>query len=143
MPVRDVYLAVSPHRRGLAHALPYWQVLAIYPSEVAYHSSLEADKVTRAVDKLVAKNLVVRKGDRKDRRRVVLTLTPKGRRVYEEIESVRRAIERRFLSVLSAKEMNIFFDAMDKLQDNARRIFVGRDAWKAIVADDVGGRTKV
>ena len=48
----------------------------IYPSEVAYHSSLEADKVTRAVDKMVAKAFVMRKGDRKDRRRVVLILIP-------------------------------------------------------------------
>jgi len=115
----------------------------IYPSEVAYHSSLEADKVTRAVNKLVAKGFVVRKGDRKDRRRVVLMLTPKGRRVYKEIDDIRKAIERRFLSVLSAKEMKAFFAAMDKLEANARLIFKDRGAWKAIVADEVVGRKRV
>ena len=71
----------------------------IYPSSIAERTSVDADKVTRAVDRLVAKRLVVRKVDAEDRRRIVLRLTAHGRRVHAEIDRVRRMllqIRRRF-----------------------------------------------
>src|SRR6185436_6670282 len=95
--------------------------------------SVDPDKVTRAMDRLVDNGLVARKVDGEDRRRVVLTLTARGRRVYTEIDNVRRAVEQKSLSVLTKDELARFNAAMDKLEAQARRIFNGKGAWRDLV----------
>src|SRR3954471_8132025 len=50
----------------------------IYPSSIAERTSVDPDKVTRAVDRLVEKGLVARKVDNADRRRIALRLTARG-----------------------------------------------------------------
>lgn len=119
-----------------------WRALSIIGAHeplssgsVARQSSMDADKVTRAVDRLVAKRLVARKSDAADRRRVVLMLTARGRRVYGEIDRQRREIDVEFLSVLSERERRILFATLDKLELQARRIFTGRDAWRRLVSN--------
>lgn len=107
----------------------------IHPSSISERSSVDPDKVTRAVDALVARGYVARDGDSKDRRRVVLTLTPRGRKVYAEIEGVRRRIEERFLGVLSPSEKRQFLALLGRLEEQGRKLFTGRDAWKSIVGD--------
>lgn len=101
---------------------------------VARRSSMDPDKVTRAVDQLANKGLVAREVDPEDRRRVVLTLTPRGKRAYTEIDGMRRQVDVEFLSVLSDAERKSFFEALDKLELQARRIFTGRDAWRGLVS---------
>lgn len=107
----------------------------IYPSSIAERTSVDADKVTRAVDRLVAKGLVARKVDTEDRRRIVLRLTARGRRVHTEIDQVRRQVEEKFLSVLSPEELTRFNATLDKLEAQASRIFTGRGAWREMVGD--------
>ena len=107
----------------------------IHPSSIAERTSVDADKVTRAVDRLVSKGLVARKVDAEDRRRIVLRLTARGRRVHAEIEQVRRAIEERFLSVLAPEELARFNATLDKLEAQAARIFAGKGAWRELVDD--------
>ena len=102
---------------------------------------MDADKVTRAVDRLVSRGLVARKVDAEDRRRIVLRLTARGRRVHAEIEQVRRAIEERFLSVLSAEELARFNATLGKLEAQAARIFTGKGAWRELV-DDTAAASK-
>lgn len=106
----------------------------IHPSNIAERTSVDPDKVTRAVDRLVEKGLVARKVDKQDRRRIVLTLTARGKRVYTEIDAIRRAVEQTFLSVLSKEELGVFNKVMDKLEAQAQRIFTGKGAWRGMVA---------
>ncbi len=117
-----------------------WRTLAvigryepIHPGSVAERASVDPDKVTRAVDRLVAKGLVARKADSVDRRRIVLTLTARGRKVHREIDQVRRTVERKFLSALTPQELARFNATMDKLEAQARRLFTGKGAWRALV----------
>jgi DNA-binding MarR family transcriptional regulator len=105
----------------------------ISPGSIAARTSVDADKVTRAVDRLVAKGFVARRVDAADRRRIVLRLTARGLRVYTEIDKVRRAVEEKFLSVLTKDEFARFNALMDKLEAHARRIFTGKGAWRALV----------
>lgn len=95
----------------------------IHPGGIAERTSVDPDKVTRAVDRLVHRKLVERALDRTDRRRIVLTLTRRGRKVHDEIDHVRRVMEKEFLSVLSADELRRFNASLDKLETQARRIF--------------------
>ncbi len=113
----------------------------IHPSSIAERTSVDADKVTRAVDRLVGRGMVARKVDARDRRRIVLTLTARGRRVYTEIDGIRRAVEEKFLSVLTRDEIARFTATLDKLEAQARRIFTGKGAWREVVGKSAARTT--
>src|SRR3990172_10663592 len=61
--------------------------------EVCSHTTVEPDKVTRAVDRLAALGFVRREQDPADRRRVALSLSPAGRQGDEDIERLTRPVE--------------------------------------------------
>ena len=74
-----------------------WKVLSVVgrfgpmsANSTGEHSSLEPDKVTRAVDALVKQGLVLRRQDPHDRRRVVLSRSVTGRRVHDELSQLRK-----------------------------------------------------
>jgi DNA-binding MarR family transcriptional regulator len=54
-------------------------------SEAADHAMVPAPTLTKAVDQLVAANLVYRRADRHDRRRVLIYLTARGRRLHARL----------------------------------------------------------
>lgn len=118
-----------------------WKVLSMIgaygpmsASELGKHTSLEPDKVTRTVDNLVKRNLVVRREDPADRRRVILTLSAKGKMVNNSIEQVRCCIEVDFLSGLDDRELETLYCILDKLDCRADEIFTDKDAWRDSVA---------
>ncbi len=117
-----------------------WKVLPIIgyygpmsAKEVGKRTSLEPEKVTRAVDRLVVRGLVTRRPDVKDRRRVVLSLASKGRELFEESEQLRGIIEEKFLGVLQPKERLAFHRVLDKLEARAMVMFDGKQAWRRII----------
>ena len=82
-------------RKKFGLTVPAWQVLSVIgrfepmnPSDVASRTSMQADKVTRTVDKLVQAGLLVRGSDSEDRRRIVLKLTAKGRSTFDAIDFI-------------------------------------------------------
>jgi DNA-binding MarR family transcriptional regulator len=118
-----------------------WRVLTVIgrhapasAGDVARFTSLEPDKITRAVDSLVKLGLVHRRLDPRDLRFVMLTLTAKGKRVNEKIQQVRNAIELEFVSALSPAEAETLYGLFDKLQERAVQIFARPDAWREILA---------
>ncbi|MBN9428364.1 MAG: MarR family transcriptional regulator [Burkholderiales bacterium] len=132
-PVAKLFL----RRFGLT--LPSWRALITIgslqptsPTEVAKRMSIEAYKVTRAVDNLVAKQLVQRNSDVADGRRSVLVLTRRGAKVYTEIDAIRWKIESELLSVLSEQERKNFHAYMDKVDAHGRRILPDEQYWKAL-----------
>jgi DNA-binding MarR family transcriptional regulator len=115
-------------RRGLTDL--GWRVFSlighhepVHPSHIAKRASFDPDKVSRAVDRLVRGGLVARAVDSADRRRIILTLTPRGKKVYAEIEQERREMEKEFLSVLTTDELRAFRAALDKLEAQSRKLF--------------------
>lgn len=117
-----------------------WKVLSVIgrfapisATEAGKRTSLEPDKVTRAVDSLVKRGLVLRRQDPEDRRRVILALSAKGKRTHDDIERVRHILEIEFMSVLSAEERETLYTVLDKLAARAAEIFTGKDAWRALV----------
>ena len=129
------------HRFGLTGNT--WRVLSIIgyygpmsATEVCRHGSLEADKVTRAVDILCKKKLVLRRQNRQDRRKVVLSLSARGRRVYDEIERHRYAQERELMAALSPDELDSLYGILDKIEARANEIFVSPDGGRKPAGDD-------
>jgi DNA-binding MarR family transcriptional regulator len=101
--------------------------------EVGQFVSLEPDRVTRTVDVLVKQGIVARRQDKQDRRRISLSLTAKGKRIQEQIERVRYALEYEFLSVLDDSELETLYRILDKLEPQAKSIFTSDGAWQRIV----------
>lgn len=130
--------AMYTERFGLT--LNTWKVLSVVgclgplsATEAGSRASLEADKVTRAVDALAGQGFVLRRQDAEDRRRVILSLSTKGRRVHDAVAQVHDAMEREFLSVLAPVEIAALCGILDKLDARATEIFADRKAWRAIV----------
>jgi len=121
-------------------AVSQWKILVIIGNyapmsakDVAERTSLQPEKVTRAVDKLVAHDFVIRRKDPSDRRRVILSLSANGRSVYRRSERIRGTIEREFLETLRPVERTMFYRILDKLERRAAEIFSGKHAWRRIV----------
>lgn len=102
---------------------PEWKMLAVLAQHAPMsataageRTSLMPDKVTRAVDGLVAKGLVLRRLDREDKRRVVLSLSAKGMRAFAAIDAVRYRIESDMLSGLTPEENRALHHALEKIE---------------------------
>jgi DNA-binding MarR family transcriptional regulator len=102
-------------------------------SEAGAHTSLEPAKVTRGIDALAEQGLVLRREDATDRRRTILSLSPKGKRMHDNIEQVSRALERELLEVLTAAERETLYLVLDKLERRSSDIFAADDAWRNLV----------
>jgi DNA-binding MarR family transcriptional regulator len=83
-------LSVVLEAEGLT--LGQWWVLGLLSdeaghtvSEAADHAMLAAPTLTKTVDLLVAANLVHRRADHHDRRRVLIYLTARGRRLHARL----------------------------------------------------------
>ena len=91
-------------------------------SEVVERTAMDKVAISRAVNSLVAKDLLERKTDRDDRRRRRLYVShARGRQVLEEIVPQAREFERLLLQSLSAEEIETLERTMDALLVAARK----------------------
>jgi DNA-binding MarR family transcriptional regulator len=74
------------------HTPDGWRVLSLlsdgaghHMTEIAEHAFLPAATLTKLVDHLVDDNLVYRRVDDLDRRRIRAYLTPRGRRLHQQV----------------------------------------------------------
>lgn len=126
-----------------------WKTMAIighheplHPGDIAARTSMVPERVSRALDRLVTKGCVARQLDAQDRRRIVVTLSPRGRDAFRAIEAVRAAMEDDFLGVLTGDERAALFRILDKLDEQAHRIFGDRDAWQRFAVDPESGKDR-
>ncbi|MGA9756486.1 MAG: MarR family transcriptional regulator [Desulfobaccales bacterium] len=122
MVMRAIRTEMRSHR-GSDLSVPQFRVLVFLNrhegaslSDIAEHLGLTLPSMSKMIDGLVARNLVTRQMDLKDRRRVTLVLTALGRRemqsAYEASES--RLAER--LAVLTASDRRTIIKAMQVLE---------------------------
>ncbi|MDV7339538.1 MarR family transcriptional regulator [Terasakiella sp. A23] len=79
--------------------------------EIGSHSHLDKVQVSRAVSRLEKKEWIAREGDTVDRRRSLLTLTPKGREVFNTLGKLALDFEDDVSASLSTEE----YAALDKI----------------------------
>ena len=101
--------------------------------EVCAHTTVESAKVTRAVDRLVERGYARREQDRVDRRRVVLTLTPTGQKVYTDIEVLTRSVELELLGALSVEDRKSLDHILVKLEGMAGKCLNEDQSWRKIL----------
>lgn len=87
----------------------HWRVMALLHEQpglgagaIAEGAVLPSASVTRHVDKLVERGMVVRRVDPDDRRRVVLALSPRGADVATRLLAVEHEVEARIAAGLGA-----------------------------------------
>ncbi len=111
--------------------------------EVCAHTTVEPDKVTRAVDRLVQLGYVKRKQDTADGRRVALSLTLLGRRVYADIEGLTRRVEIELQKGVSKQELDTLSRILGKLEARATECRIGdKNAWRRFAStksEDISG----
>ena len=77
-------------------------------------------QVSRAVARLLKARRVVRSSDGTDGRVTRLSLSPRGKAIYDQIVPLALNLERRFLDVLSGNERETLDRLMTKLAHHAK-----------------------
>ncbi len=90
-------------------------------SGIAKRLNVEMPSATTMIDRLVAKGLVERKQDPKDRRAVVCTITAEGMEAVERFWSIRAARMESFVATLSDEELETVVPALKILSDATSR----------------------
>jgi len=73
-------------------------------TEIAEHAALSPPTLTRLVDRMVADNLVHRKVDARDRRRVLVYATPRGKRLQRQLDQRLEACQDEILAETGATQ---------------------------------------
>ena len=84
--------------------------------ELARQLGINAAAVTRQVQELESERLVLRRADPHDGRRTRIRLSPKGRKLMDELLDCSHEFERLLSSALSADEMTNAAAALSKLR---------------------------
>jgi len=118
--VSDAIARQYSRRFGLT--IPEWRVMAVLGQggdvsarEVAARTAMDKVRVSRAVTGLVAAKRVQRQIDEADGRVSRLSLTPRGRAIYDEIVPLALHLEELLLSSLSPDERGVLDRLMAKL----------------------------
>jgi len=102
---------------------------SVSPSRVSARLGTDGAGMSRLVDRLEAKGLVVRETSPTDRRAVVLTLTPAGHALSPELAQAFRRAHHKLFKGLAEAEMDRFRELLTRLRAN-----LGQAAGSAEVA---------
>jgi len=86
--------------------------------EICQKTSKSAANITRIIDRLENKSLVIRRPCLNDRRAIIVALTKKGQLVLQETEAVFIDFSSRLSSGIDTKTLNFFNQAADAMTAN-------------------------
>jgi DNA-binding MarR family transcriptional regulator len=109
-----------------ALSITEWRIMAVLgehegisADEVSARTQIEKSILSRAISKLLQRNLILREFDSNDRRRSKLTLTGMGLSVYDEIVPVSVEYEQKLLKCFDAEEQEQLSELIDRLYQHA------------------------
>jgi len=110
--------------------VPEWRVMAILgetpglsAGDVAEQTAMDKVAVSRAAASLLAAKIITRKTDSGDKRKVILTLTKKGREIYSQVVPVALAYEAAILEKLEPaekKSLDVLLDRISEIQTDIK-----------------------
>jgi len=113
-------------------SIPEWRTMAVLGGtqnlsarDVAERTAMDKVQVSRAVDSLMRARRVQRQADPDDGRITRLSLTAKGRAIYDEVVPLALHLEDVFLSALTVEERGRFDALMTKLARQAHLLGSG------------------
>lgn len=108
-----------------------WRVIAVLgnyqplsANEICERTNMDKVQVSRAVSSLTKSGRVLRKTDKKDRRKSQLRLAAKGMKVYQQIVPLALERERQLLTPFNAREIKEFDQLLSKLEARARELCI-------------------
>ena len=96
------------------------------PADISNYLSIDTGALTRLLDRMVAKKLLIRKMHEKDRRRILLEMTPEAQTLYPRLPAHVAGVLQHFFHDISAEDLTLFkqvilhaLDNGDSTQDTA------------------------
>jgi DNA-binding MarR family transcriptional regulator len=118
---------VYAERYGIG--IPEWRVLVtlgqyhtMTGKAVGAHSHMHKTKVSRAVALLEQRNLLTRRPNRDDMRESLLSLTPQGRAIYEDLAPGALEFARRLTEAIGPADRPAFERALGQLTERSGRL---------------------
>lgn len=112
-------------RYGLG--VPEWRILVtlgefevMTAKAIGAHSHMHKTKVSRAVNALERRKLIMRRENRADRREAFLSLTPAGRGIYCDLAPGALAFAKQLFEVIDPADRSAFERAMVRLTEHSR-----------------------
>ncbi|MFY0692859.1 MAG: MarR family transcriptional regulator [Paracoccaceae bacterium] len=103
--------------RVLFHLGRYGEMTAV---EIGKQAMIHKTKISRAVARLAERRFVTRREDAADRRREVLSLTPSGRKAFEDLCQKAAEYDRDCVAELSQEEARVLRSALRRLAKVSR-----------------------
>lgn len=98
-----------------------WHAGETSQRELAHRLSMEGALLTRFAKHMEATGLISRRVDPQDNRFTLLTLAPKGQRVFAEMEALGTAFEAELLEGVSEEEQACMLRSMRQILNNLSR----------------------
>ena len=104
-----------------------WRILSLLVEQggcpmnvVADHAMLLAPKLSKLVDRMVSANLVLRRTDEYDRRRVLIVASPRGHQALAKWETAAAEVQQQFREILGP-DAALLDDLLRRLSQGLRR----------------------
>lgn len=119
----------SAYRDRFALSVTEWRIMAVlgeFPGlsgeEVSNKTQIEKSILSRSIQKLLKRHLVVRSIDKADRRRQVLNLSELGQEIYQQIVPLSLDYQQRLLDCFDEREQQQFNEMIDRLSEHAKNL---------------------
>ena len=109
------FFGVTSSQGGTILSLPLSKTLKM--NDLSNAMSVDNSTMTRMVDQLVDKGLVLRKADEKDRRLVQIGLTPAGQKLHKELAAALDNFYKDSLDQIPEKERTIIIESLAKVNN--------------------------
>mgnify|MGYP000898295631 CR=1 FL=1 len=100
----------------------------IMPSTLGEYTGMDKSSLTRMVDDLEKKGIVFRKTDPEDRRKVLVSLTEKGLKCYNDLTEITAEMADEILKFVDEKDVEDFVKSLETMVKILRKIKNSRNA---------------
>ena len=114
--------------------IPEWRIIAVLgggetlsAGEIAQRTAMDKVQVSRAISRMLASHLILRESGDTDRRKALLTLTPKALAIYGDIVPLALAYEAELTGALTEAETAQLDLLLTKLQLQADQLAAAPD----------------
>lgn len=94
----------------------------VMPSTIGKYTGMEKSSLTRMVDDLEKKGIVFRKTDPDDRRKVLVSLTEKGLRYYNNLNEIAAEMADEILKFVDEKDIEDYVQSLETMVRILRKI---------------------
>jgi len=122
-------LIAESYKDRFALTITEWRIMAVlgeYPGasadEISSKTQIEKSLISRAISKLLSRNLIERSIAKDDKRRSQIQLSALGYDVYKEIVPLSLEYEQQLMECLSKKEQETLNELIDKLAHHADKL---------------------